>query len=177
MANPSGPLQAIPPGLLSLFQLKNLGRNPGELDGTLVPVVDLLDWYLLGQAIDLFGISRTLDGATDVPGFIGWTTPFAVVVPATEWWWVSWYSISVAQPTSNDDCALSPAVLLPSQPQQVQLFDNTAPQQVATYGRVACGVRGFWLPPGSTLGFWLSNIAATNALQVGASLHYTPLRI
>jgi hypothetical protein len=39
-------INRVPPGLLSLLDIKALGQNPSELSGVVAPTLDMLDFYL-----------------------------------------------------------------------------------------------------------------------------------
>jgi len=86
----SRPIQSIPPGLLSLFQLKNEGKNPSEFVETVQPTIDLLRWYLEPQAENLSSGTQQVNTA----GVFTTFTPLAV--PVGEFWIVTGASMSIA---------------------------------------------------------------------------------
>lgn len=86
----SRPIQSIPPGLLSLFQLKNNGRNPSGLVEAVQPSLDLLRWYLEPAAENLSSGVQQVNAAGSFITF----TPLSV--PVGEFWIVTGLSMSIA---------------------------------------------------------------------------------
>ncbi len=77
-----GPVQGTPSGLLSLLQLKQLGRNPSAFSDEIVPVFDLQAWYRASQLEYLTGTQFTVAAAATQNYYFGLT------VPANEVWFV-----------------------------------------------------------------------------------------
>lgn len=81
----SGPINKLPSGLLSLFDLKTGGRYPGLLGDTLTPVLELLNWYA-DTNIESAGVVNAALAANQnaqniAPGAF-------LTVPNTEFWYV-----------------------------------------------------------------------------------------
>jgi hypothetical protein len=78
-------IQAFPPGLLSLFGIKNGGSNPGELSQVIIPQLELLDWYLGQQWITQRLVTADLGAGI---GFQPIGGGGANVVPQNQVWFV-----------------------------------------------------------------------------------------
>jgi len=102
---PWRPIQAQANGLLSLLGLKNRGSNPELLSELVQPTVDLREWYLSSNIVNLGG-DLTMDGP---PGssiqWTGWdpgsSTGETGIVPTGEMWYVWSYSINIPQAAGN----------------------------------------------------------------------------
>lgn len=85
MSAPSGPIQVIPPGLLGMLQLKNVGQLPDVLQGNVQPVLELRDWLL--HANELYGLASLNQAAGNYDStMVSMNTP--VVIPQGEWWYL-----------------------------------------------------------------------------------------
>ncbi|HEX8802142.1 MAG TPA: hypothetical protein VF772_26200 [Terriglobales bacterium] len=85
-----GAISQIPQGLLSLLQIKEMGRNPDSLAETVQPQVDLGQLWLNRLIVD---ITTLLTGATvtsvNVPTAGAGTYQFTpLTVPNNQTWWI-----------------------------------------------------------------------------------------
>lgn len=87
---PGGPIQVPLPGLLSLLQLKNDGRNPFGLVDTLQSVAEILRWYAHAQAVQVLTSDVLITGI----GGVGAPVPSGQV-GNNEWWMLHHFSVSM----------------------------------------------------------------------------------
>jgi len=59
---PSGPIQSGTAGLLSLLEVKNLGRNPDSLLDAVTPTLEMVPWWLRAQSVP-YQAADVADGA------------------------------------------------------------------------------------------------------------------
>lgn len=94
---PPAPLNRLARGLLDFFGIKAMGRNPQQLIESVMPTIDLLDWYAHTDALRVFW-DRTdagnVTGAgynildttpTDIASLV---TPLTLTVPQNEMWMI-----------------------------------------------------------------------------------------
>lgn len=91
----AGPIQLIPAGLLAYFDLKNAGRNPGELVESLQPTLSMFDWYMLNKREQLQFNHVNLVG----PALTGSFELF--IVPEREVWYVHSIRVFTASTASQ----------------------------------------------------------------------------
>lgn len=101
---PAPIINTLPRGLLSLFGIKNGGQAPQQLTTTLLPQVELLQWYF--EAIAQFYVvartplltanSNSSRNWTALGGGGGADLPIPVTVPQNELWAILHYSVSLA---------------------------------------------------------------------------------
>lgn len=92
MAIEKGVLQPAPPGLLSLLQLKQRGKNPDTLSDTVVPVVDLTEWYAVLDR-EFLQWELVMDGGAGGAEFAfnfvaGADAASSIIIPNDEVWFV-----------------------------------------------------------------------------------------
>lgn len=176
---PSGPIQVIPPGLLSMLQLKSpAGQNPQVLNLDLQPTIELLDWYLLANCENLQALPGVTHVTADGPGFKLFTTN-PIVVPNSEWWYVHYYTIGTTQLAAGDSMGvLKPMCqFMPGGAANfVTLGTDTCPATPAL-GAASVGASDFWLGPGTTVGFFLGGIVSAAGITFGGNMTFTRLRI
>lgn len=81
-----GPIQVPPPGLLSLLNLKNTGRNPERMHDTYTPTLELRDMLLQFNLLDaLKTLGGTPPGVNLTNGQVGARSfsPVLLQVPAS----------------------------------------------------------------------------------------------
>lgn len=167
----SGPVQLIPPGLLSFFGVKTLGRNPGELVDNYQPSVEMLEWMMSSQAREANVATLTV-AANGFQQYSGQP----IVVPAAEWWWLSDYTIQ-GSCGAADTMTFAPCAAFPQVTQRLHLLGdyvnlNNNDTALASGNRL----RGWFVPPTTILGTHIRAFSgATAALQ--GWLRYTPLQI
>jgi hypothetical protein len=177
----AGPIQVIPRGLLGMLQLKSGGNNPSQLNETVQPVIDLYPQYKesLAQYQPLGGIALA-SGAVG-PNFFA---PLAIIVPDNEIWWCMNYGIYTGlMPVATDDCVFAPLMRTTRVGSiRIELCPNATPMPVAPSVAAAnrqkfAGASGFWMPPGSELGFFISSITAAVTVAFTGDLRYVPCHI
>lgn len=167
----SGPVQLIPPGLLSFFGVKTLGRNPDQLIDNYQPSVEMLDWLMGSQAREANVATLTVAAG----GFQGFSAQ-PIVVPALEWWWLSDYTVQGACGAA-DTMTFAPCAAFPQVTNRLHLLGD-----YVTLGNndVALGsgnrLRGWFVPPTTILGVHIRAFSGvTCALQ--GWLRFTPLPV
>lgn len=80
----TGPIQTSPAGLLGLLNLKNLGKNPAQLEDAIQPVLEFLDMYLATGYERVQSTAQAVAQGTNVTD---------LVVPQNEVWFVRHVSI------------------------------------------------------------------------------------
>lgn len=179
MSAPARPIQPQPVPLLSLLGIKNAGVAPDTLLGEVAPSIEMLPLYLLGkvQANDE-GWSRNIAAGTPT-GFAALqdtaTGTRNLAVPASEVWWVDNVTISVGAGVGGTATGARIAYqnfngktfALPRSPELTLAAQQTRLQ--------ADG--GFWLPPGSILGFYWDSVTVATATWALTGLQYVPVRV
>lgn len=182
---PLGPIQLIPPGLLGLLQLKQLGRLPDKLADTVAGVVELRDWYLTARRVDqttLFGNATLVTAALGAgnTGFqafhVGAAGGPVCIVPQNQLWWVEQLTIA-ASLVAADVIRVLPAVTSISGigfGVAVDYNDVTT----ARARQLSCSIpRGFWAYPGDTFGVAVMDITSVPGITLSMGLRATPCPI
>jgi len=166
MSAPSGPIQVIPPGLLGLLQLKNLGRLPDVLMGSVQPITEMMPWYLRANR-EVWPLNS---GNTIAPGtYTGYVlmSPNELLVPQDEWWYV--HSLSIGFAAGAGGSAIG--IRLAAQWNQVGTLkyqalgsERMVSPLTAADGELLLAAYDFWAPPGSSLGFYVHTVSVA-ALQ------------
>lgn len=181
MAQPSGPIQVIPPGLLGLLNLKNMGRLPDVLINEVQPGIDLQEWWLRANLINQPAPSTDSLVAGSYNSFRSFTAGAgAIQVPDREWWFVEWYTASFTAAGAGNS-ATSIDLALEFQQAGVSRWTPLGcvepAQAILNNARWQLVAKSFWVPPGSELGFCVSSVA-TAVLDVATlTLRYTPCPI
>lgn len=177
----AGPVQVIPPGLLSFFQLKTMGRNPSDLVESIQPNLDMRDWYFASKREQ-----STLDvaGATLALGFNNNATVDAdggFNVPADQWWFIEHMRFAVQTNAADDirfSLAFRPSLgtsgtyLMRDQ----QPWVPTAAIALASFPCATGG--GFFAAPGTLLRYWIHSANPVNpARTINLALEFVRLRI
>jgi len=172
MTPDQGPIQVIPPGLISALGLKGLGQAPDTLRGSYQPVLETLDWIMQFDA-------RLITANVPV-GFAGNNFDPVFTVPPAEVWYVHQVSVFTQTPLAFLYITLALGIQQPNTagaafvtPVQTTIGAGLAAGQIWTGGSSA---KPFWAPSSHNLTLWRSSDAAPPA--AGAiELRYTPLRI
>lgn len=167
---PSSPIQQLPTGLLGLLQLKNLGKNPSVLLDDVRPIVDMLPlWLMTSASQDPNGHSSVLNtGGGSARGFA--TNP--LLVPQDETWFVHRYHVGASFDLAAADVLKN---LCP-----VAIWNSAGPllwnslvrvgldcaSDLASSAQPVVGCGGFWLPPGSELGFTFAHATTATSITV-----------
>lgn len=180
-----GPIQVPPPGLLSLLNLKNTGRNPERMHDTYTPTLELRDMLLQFNLLDaLKTLGGTPPGVNLTNGQVGARSfsPVLLQVPANEIWWVEEYTVRSVLPAAATEVNQFQAAyftpLLGSLSTYAVGEASPVVTGVAAYSRQNVAVaRGFWVPPTSEIGMLVNiNDTATSIAYTGYC-RYNPLRI
>jgi hypothetical protein len=166
----AAPIQTIPQGLLGLLQLKQLGTNPSNLVDTVQSTVDLKDWWMNRQEVDICLLktgSSTASTNVNAAGVFGST---GLTVGTNEVWWVTNYTINCNllaaeyirfRPVFNFPAALSAVYTLG--------FDYN--DVITARARNASAwAANFWLQPGAQLQFRVSDQATAANIAVAQAV-------
>lgn len=175
------PVNVIPPGFLSAFGLKQLGRVPDTMADVLAPVIEMRDWYFQALAQDLTA-QATVNVAN---GAIGITSPLiggiAVDVPLGKIWRViEWSAISsalVATDRINIDLGWTM-----NYPGLGFFYGQSEPMQdvqgAATNRNITRSCRGpFWVPPTGRLNFRVNTAETATNIQILCNLRYVEMQL
>jgi hypothetical protein len=181
MSAPSGPIQVIPRGLLSLLQLKNLGRLPDVLLGEVRPQFDIGD-YWKQAACDFEGLTLLTNGLpAGSAGLNGYTT--ALQVANDEVAWVDEYTVEVIVPLGAAESCLNvqPAMRIDANSPQGWLgLTDTNLSVTATAARAAQGIitaRNFWVPQGAILGYYVGQVNTATNVTFNGRVRWARLQI
>lgn len=162
------PVQALPEGLLDVLGVKNAGRYPDELAGSIVGTLDLAELFnmqryqlVVESALSLTGVGSTLT---------------ALTVPTNEIWWVRAY-MWVCTLGAGMTCKFRVFTGLP------QLAGNTsddceidAGASGTTGDRIRAVKRNFWANSGWTFGAQAVTNTGGPITPFQASWLYVPFR-
>lgn len=146
------PIQTIPQGLLGLLQLKQTGANPSDLLETVQPTVDLTNWWLQRQEVDIALVQSGFTNPVVINAAgIGVFGLAALTVPGNDTWLVTNLTI-LASLLATEDLVVSGGFTFPGSgsavyelgPALVEPTDSTARARQVTWS-----ARGFWLQPGA----------------------------
>ena len=169
MSLPSGPIQTLPPGLLSVLQLKNLGRLPSVLLGEVSPSIDLLDMYLRSLGVANSPGAHTRNQTTASGNFYQFTAGAlgTIQVPQNEWWWFQHYSVTATFTAVAGQSieGLTPCLAFNTSTgieyagvgAEIRTVSSNA---TAAVSAMVSSSAPFWAPPGSLLGYLATVISA-----------------
>jgi len=163
---PNGPIQVAPPGLLGLLSLKTGGQMPDAMEQSVQPGIDFEQWWLRAKRVVDFTARQSVLVAGAYDNYNDWDVP--IVVPETEWWYCHSYSAKVAI-TDAADVLQSFRLALAWTKIGTQRYrflgnDQAAFVSAAAGPRYQAMAEGFWMPPGSSLGFYIGGIAGVGGL-------------
>lgn len=183
---PLGPIQIVPPGLVGLLQLKQLGRLPDKLADTVAGVIELRDWYLTSRRVDnlaLLGGTPIFNAATGVTGNHTFSSagPLAVV-PQNQLWYVEQMMVdcvNTAAMVATDVVRFCGVILPGAGGQQIQVTNDVSDYVQAARTRVIdCKAdRGFWMFPGDNLAVRIMDNITTNGWTFALTFRATPCAI
>jgi hypothetical protein len=177
MALPRPVIQRSPAGLLALLGLKNGGQSPQTFGNELAPSFELSDWYLR------LGFEQATQATFALPaaGYGGGFTYFNVnplTVPNGEWWFCHAYGVSTSLLTAGDTFSgLACAFKLSSGGFILQGMPSIVTGATIANGSYAASASGFWLPPGSQLGFYWNSAVVAAAESMLGDLIFTRLAV
>jgi hypothetical protein len=176
MATPpegSGPVSVFPPGLLSFFEIKNMGRNPSTLLDAIRPSMDLRKWYM--QAKTEYAESSVSAG--QVTGFTGFLQLQGAPVPDNEWWWLERYTVWAGGVAAADRVWFQPAYRIPSFGTLPTAFgDPVKSDSSAGVTRWTSSGEDIFIPPGSLLGTIVTGVVAAVSVQFVCNFRFVRLR-
>lgn len=152
----SGPVQTLPPGLLSLLALKNAGANPREFEDFIQPTFDMRELMSMANrtwVTDTFVIALGL-----TTNFVGQLfTTGTLKVPFDEIWYVWNASVNI-QPINAADAITGPLVPVIVAPNGLMLsvLGSGSYSTNVGQGPLSAGKElRRWMTGGSQLGFGL----------------------
>lgn len=181
MPERNGPIQLIPPGFLSLLQLKNQGHMPADLGEVVSPTMDMRDWYLQVSArtpSTTFGLVLT----SEQQSFHRFS-PNGIIVPQGKTWWVHHYMVQcgLTAVAGQSIFGLAPIIIWNANGtiKYNQLGPAPATGLISSTATNPTGTQvfasGFWAPPGAELGFTNGEIISAAGISFGGVVRYTEL--
>lgn len=168
----NGPIQSIPEGLLSFFQLKNQGRNPHELGQVVQPDFEMRDWYFASRAVVTTATVNVIAGTLN---FYEFTAPVGgLVVPNTELWYIVDYSLIVGL-AAGETLYATAAYLAPNGTGTFVV--GAANQVTGVASMIFRADRSFFMPSGHKLGLFVTSTAGAGPFEVTAWLRYIRLSL
>jgi len=164
----SAPIQTQPAGLLGFLQLKNMGQNPSVLPDRLQPILEMFEWYMQSSAeiLQQAGSAFTTAGVKVIH-----------TVPAGEWWVVDDFqavaTIDVGGSLEAAPCYQTPGFGLGHLIDELRTFAVAGGNAPFFMPR---DNRPLLLPPGSTLGLFVRNVAVGVTVLVG-NVRFARLKI
>lgn len=160
-------ISRLPVGLLDFLGLKNLGRNPDELALTVVPMLDMRDFYLADRWTNVVETGLSAAGTAN--------TSTVTRVPAGEIWWIKQYQVSTSPLGAGQTLRLQAFASLPGAASASQFTGELDQAAQATVGEICrASVRDFLAIGGTQFGFTpLQNVAGP-VPNISASWTYVP---
>lgn len=155
---PLGPIQVIPPGLVGLLQLKQFGRLPDQLQGSVQPVLEMRDWYFQARRqgeLSLWGVVPQTAALVTASGAAVFEFSANIAggaqVPLGQTWYVEQCAVNAAL-VAADNVRFTIVTHDSTGHNVVQVAPDyqdttTARARLATVH----ADRGFWLGPGDTI--------------------------
>lgn len=157
----SGPvIQRVPPGLLGYFGIKNGGMNPTNVSNTLLPQLDMLDWYMMGSVSGL-----STGGLVNA---IGLTTYFTV--PDGEYWYVHGVTARATVAAAGRVRMRAAAAIPFVSTLNIYQAGPLAESSVATDDVTSTIQESFWAPPGARFGLYVEGF--TGAFSAACNVTY-----
>lgn len=179
-----GPIQIIPPGLMGLLQLKQEGRLPGTLSETVVPVIEMRDWYLTARRVDTVGLfgaalqtaAALVTGNNGVRQLTIGATGAPAQVPTGQIWFVEQFVIQANTAAAADVISFLPMLLSEqnlSHAVGAPYIDTVTARNRSCFAKAD---RGFWAYPGDIFAMGVIDIA-TAGITPGANLRATSCQV
>jgi hypothetical protein len=175
----SGPIQTIPTGLLGLLQLKELGRNPSQLQDAVQPTYDLFAQYVQQQMSNEFGIfGAQLTTAALVTANHGLQVFTGAVVPQNRIFYVYQLSADIQTQNAADFINAAPAVLQPSGRTTIVAPGVADVISARIRSWITAPITNpFFAAPGSTFGIYVYDILAGTTITVLGTLRAVSIPI
>jgi len=181
MPERNGPLQLVPPGFLHLLGLKNQGHLPADLGEVVAPVLEMAGWYLRTNAqVDALVSGISLSSASNQEGVF---SPNSIDCPAGETWFIHEYSIRAGVPAGATNQIVNLAPLIRYNNAGTIRWGLLGPSGSAAAAAgngagVTVGAQGFWMPPGSSLGFYYGlALVAAGTIDLLGTIRATKLKL
>jgi hypothetical protein len=181
-AEPSGPIQLIPPGLLGLLQIKSpAGQNPNVLNADVQPCVDILPWWLRANRQVWAANSGINIAAAIINDFMAFS-PNSIIVPQNQWWYIHSYNVAVAAGAAGTALGVRQAMRWNTVGTIKYQALGEGPARsneplTAASGAILLKAEGFWMPPGSELGFYVGVVTGGDLQVTVRGMAYTPCPI
>lgn len=176
---PNAPIQTIPPGLLSLLQLKAMGRNPTQLLDQVQPSIELRDWFFQARNFDESVLFPSIPFSNTTVAARGFNSFGATaVVPNGQWWYVTHF-FGYGNLLATEGIRLQMALLRPptgiAMPLGTDYADNVTSARARAFASSA--VVPFWAHPGDQFGFMVSDVATAATVTVFGGIRATNMTI
>ena len=160
-----------PRGLLSWLGLKSGGAQPQQLSPTLVPTLDMREWYF--ETNSQFSLTASVSGAA-----LGIGTFVGVVAP-TDFNYIPRFHVQASVPAGT---------IWSAAPAFITMYDSGVVNAciVGQVGRhsgraaaelvVAHADRGFFVPPGAAFGFVTTQYEGAGAVNVFGLINFCSIR-
>lgn len=161
---PWRPIQTATAGLLSLLELKNVGKNPESLIESVQPTVEMSGWWLRGQSVPF---NYTEVAAGPIVSFVS--------LGADEGRWLYIHHCSLAANIVAGATGTEYLIMQCVHPSNgtIVYYDTIANGAATPADNIALNLpRGFWVPPGYVIHLTAGGLAVGDVIKL-ASL-YTP---
>lgn len=170
----SGPIQVLPRGLLSLLQLKQMGKSPSQLAEVVAPTLDIMEFYRQGLFVDQrnflpSGSATLLFNARNFNGpFTNGTE--TLTAPNNETWYVERFS-AIGNIPAADTCRIALAIAsVPAVTVLPVSEDVTDVLNARNRTFSICARSPFWLPPGWQIGAVVMDVLTGTNISLIASM-------
>lgn len=140
---PWRPIQTAAPGLLSLLQLKNLGKNPDVLLEEVRPTLEMVPWWLRGDSIPVY--EAAISAATSEL-----LSPAVLATAQNEWLYIhsltGWWTAVTNPSPAGSGVELRITEVGSGNP--IYRGPWVPGADINTIGSATATLRDFWVPPG-----------------------------
>lgn len=177
----TGPIQTLPRGLLSLMQLKNLGRNPRDVEDWVQPVIPVDDYWKQGL-LTTDPDTHSTTPLNNAAGSFGFSTG-QLIVPEDECWWVEWFSLEVTVAAGAAERIQDAQPLLFLKRSATVRYTVLTETRVTVNGTAGNGAtaaivaKNFWAPPGSEFGYYVGLVTTAGTPNVAGTFRYARLQV
>lgn len=169
-------ISKLPLGLLGFFGIKNGGQYPQSLGNVILPQLDMAG-ILNANYHENLGSTTGAGGftATGFKQLLDTVTAAAIVVPASELWYVS--DVTAFAFTGAGDSFTATLAVRGTQAGSASNWHRAVSPEVtavASQSRLIMGASGFWLAPGDQIGAWVTAfVNATGNAQMSWNFSIT----
>lgn len=157
-------INRIPPGLLSMLDIKAQGENPKFLSDTVTPGMEFLPFYELQK----YEAQVSSIIATAAVGFSA-----GIQVPEGQYWHVKHHSVFVTNVAAGEICWFSPYIfgwLFPGAYFEGPVGDEVRGTGTATEVLTGWAPTDYWMGPGDQAGIRINNLSAAANVSVQTRL-------